>query len=197
MAYTIAQAPTLGVPDLSGVYVASALGAPGVGGLPSIPTEVQPGQIVSAYGYSATAEGGAEFILLAVPTSTTVTAGLLYRWNATNHSIVVVPTAVSSSALSGAPVAVAINAVASNATSLQYTWFQIQGRCSVLKNSTLSQMVPDRAVYVSGTTAGRVRGTASIFRTILGMRTANLATVLSTTSTLLVYLHRPVIGPGV
>jgi len=195
----------LGSIDLSTVVTAGTLGAPftssTVNPLPSVPIEQMLGQIVGAYNPSATTStenGWAEFIFLAVPTSTTVTPNLVYRWNPATFQIVVVPTAVTSSALSGSPIAVAINTVASNTTSIQYTWFQVTGRCQVLRSISGTQNVqPDKALYVSNVTAGRVRGTASIFRTIIGMRSANLATVATATSTLAAYLYRPSVGPGV
>lgn len=195
----------LGSVDLSQVITAGALGAPYTSStsspLPSVPMEQMLGQIVGAYSpnpATSTENGWAEFVWLAVPTSTAITPNLMYRWNAATFQVVIVPTAVSSSALSGAPVAVAVNTVASNATSVQYTWFQVTGRCQVLKSISGTQnLQPDKPLYVSGVTAGRVRGTASIFRTLIGMRSANLATVATATSTVAAYLWRPSIGPGV
>lgn len=201
----IANTWLLGSVDLTQVITAGALGAPytssTVNPLPSVPIEQMLGQIIGAYSPNATTStenGWAEFIYLAVPTSTAITPNLVYRWNAATFRVVIVPTAVSSSALSGAPVAVAVNTVASNATSVQYTWFQVTGRCQVLRSiSGTANVQPDVPLYVSNVTAGRVRGTASIFRTIIGMRSANLATVATATSTLAAYVSRPNIGPGV
>ncbi len=195
----------LGSVDLNQVITAGALGAPYTSStsspLPSVPVEQMLGQIVGAYSpnpVTSTENGWAEFIWLAVPTSTAITPGLMYRFNYATFQAIVVPTAVSGSALSGAPVALAVTTVASNATAIQYCWFQVTGRCQVLKSiSGTTNLQPDKALYVSGITAGRIRGTASIFRTIIGMRSANLATVATATSTVAAYLYRPTIGPGV
>lgn len=201
----IANSNLIGSVDLTQVITAGNLGSPFTSStsnpLPSVPMEQMLGQTIGAYSPNPTtsAENGyAEFIWLAVPTSTAVTPNLVYRYNAATFKIVVVPTAVSASALSGAPVCVAVNTVASNATSVQYTWFQIYGRSTVLRTPLISTNVqPDVALYVSAATAGRVRTTASIFRTIIGIRSANLATIASTVSILPVFLNRPNIGPGV
>lgn len=204
MAYTISTGRGIGIQDLSSVYTAGNLGDPTTAGgqsgttvLPSAILEGKLGEIVSATDPSAvtaTTNGGAEFIFLAVPTSTTITAGLMYRWNAATYRVIVVPTSVASQALSGAPCALAVNAVTSNANSVQFTWFQIQGRGSVLK--TAVTWSPDTAMYISGT-AGRVTNVASAFKNYIGMRSANAATVTSTTSSVLVYLNRPNIAPGI
>ena len=123
----------LGSIDLTSVVTAGALGAPfSTTTLPSVTIEQQLGQIVGAWAdnslTSGFESGWAEFIFLAVPTSTTITAGLFYSFDASTYGVIVVPTAVSSQAVSGFPVAVAYNAVTSNATSIQYTWFQVTGR---------------------------------------------------------------------
>ncbi len=195
----------IGSVDLNQVITAGGVGAPYTSStsspLPSVPVEQMLGQIVGAYSpnpTTSTENGWAEFIWLAVPTSTAITPNLLYRFNAATFRVIVVPTSVSSSALSGCPIAVAVNTVSSNTSSLQYTWFQVTGRCQVLKSISGTQnLQPDLPLYVSGVTAGRVRGTASIFRTIIGMRSANLATVATATSTVAAYLYRPTIGSGV
>lgn len=188
------SANVLGVADLSGVYTAGGLGAPGITPLPSVVIEQQLGQEVTGVSYDATYGGSATFIFLAVPTSTTVTQGLVYKWNGSDYTIAVVATAVAAAAQSGLPVAVALNTVASNATSIQYTWFLVQGRGAVLKTATINAQ-PNVPLFVSGATAGRVRTTASIFRVYIGMRSANGAT--ATGSIMPVYVNFPSIGPGV
>jgi hypothetical protein len=191
MTYAVSQGRAIGIPDLNAVY--TTLGVPGVGNLPSVTTEAQPGEIVTAWDKSL---GSGEFILLEVPTSTTVTPGLLYTWKG-DYSIAVVATSVASAAASGLPIALAINTVSSNASSVQWTWFQIQGKGTVLTSLTGTvRKQPNVPLFVSNVTAGRVRTTASIFRTIIGIRSANTVTVASTVSTLAVYLNRPSIGPG-
>lgn len=197
----IVTTPQIGVAGLNAVYTAAALGYPWVSAtvnpLPSAAIEQMFGQIVSAQdSSSSTAGGGGEFIFLRVPTSTAITAGLFYGWTGA-YDATVLAASVASQASSGKPIALAINTVASNASSLQGTWFQVQGRGTALKSSATSNVQPNVSLYVSSVTAGRVRTTASVFRTIIGLRSANQATVASTTSTLIVYLDRPKVGPGI
>ena len=188
------SANIIGVADVSSVYTAGLPGAPFSSTiLPATVIEQQLGSIVTGQSNDATYGGMASFIFLAVPTSTTVTQGLVYNYGS-NFTIVVQPTAVSSAAQSGFPIAVALNTVASNTTSVQYTWFQVQGRGAALKNVAITAQ-PSPPIFVSGATAGRVRTTASIFRTYIGMRGANLAT--ATGSILPVMLQFPSVGPGV
>ena len=166
--------------------------------LPSSTVENQLGEIVPAYDTSTTAQGATgqggygEFIWLAVPTSTAVTAGLLYYWTPSDYKVVIVPASVSTT-VSGTPIAVAVNAVTSDATNVQYTWFQVTGRCTALK--TAVQVLPNVPLYVSAT-AGRVKVLLSTFRSILGARSANATTITSTTSTVAIYVSRPVIQPS-
>lgn len=192
----------LGSVDLNSVYTAGLVGAPfSTTTLPSVTIEQQLGQITGAWAAnsltSAVQSGWAEFIFLAIPTSTTVTAGLFYSWDASTYGIIVVPTATASHAVSGFPVAVAINAVSSNASSIQYTWFQVTGRCSTFRAPTAGNFNIHLPLFVSGTTAGHIQSTASVFKAIIGARSANLATVVSGTSALWVYLNRPSITSGI
>ena len=183
MAYVITT-PQLGDIDLSAVY--TTLGVPGIGNLPSVPTMTQLGQIVSAWDPVL---GYAEFILLQIPTSTAVPVGTLTTWNVVStgkfyYSYVINPTTAST----GAPVAVAINAVSSNASSVQYTWFQVRGYTSILKTNVKG--LPNNAVALSGT-AGRVLFVQSTGKTIVGARTANTTTITTTTSLVPVILAVP------
>jgi hypothetical protein len=182
----------IGVADVSGVYVAGTIGAPGITPLPSAVIEQQLGQIVTGLSYDSTYGGSASFIFLAVPTSTAVTQGLAYKWKG-DYTIEVVPTAVTTSQSSGSPVAIALNSVTSNATSIQYTWFAVQGRIAALKTATINTQ-PSVPLFVSNATAGRVRTTSSAFRAFIGMRSANTAT--ATGSILPVYLNFPNITSG-
>jgi hypothetical protein len=190
----------LGSLDLSQVVTAGLVGVPWNGTsnvLPSVTVEQQLGQIVTAYDTSANADtagagGFGEFIFLAVPTSTAITIGLLYSWTPSDYKVVIVSGTVSIS--SGFPIACAVNAVTSNSTSVQYTWFQVGGRCKVLK--TAVAVSPNVSLYASAT-AGRVKVLASAFRAIIGARSANAASVTSTTSTVAMYLNgRPCITAG-
>lgn len=183
----------IGVADVAAVYTAGNIGAPGLTVLPSVVIEQNIGSIVTAQSFDTNFGGFAKLIFLAVPTSTTVTQGLSYTYKG-DYSIVVVPTAVSSAAVSGLPVCWALNTVASNATSIQYTWFFVQGRCASLKTATIS-VQPSVPLFISGATAGRVRATASIFRCFIGVRSAN--TVTASGSILPIVLEFPSCGPGV
>lgn len=183
----------IGVSDIAGVYVAGTIGAPGITPLPSAVIQQQLAEIVKGISYDTTYGGTAQFIFLAVPTSTAVTQGLAYTYNGSG-SIVVQATSVASAAQSGLPVVWAINSVTSNATSIQYTWFFVQGKGAALKAATIAAQ-PSVPLFVSGATAGRVRTTASIFRTYVGVRSAN--TVTASGSVLPIYINFPSIGPGV
>lgn len=184
----------IGVADLNTVYTQGQLGYPWVSStvnpLPAVPIEQMFGQIVEAQGPSVTLEGGGEFIFLRVPASTTITAGLMYSWGdaASGYDVTALPTSSGTTTTSGAPIAVAINAVTSS-TSVQATWFQIQGRCTVLKDAV--KMAPGAPVYFSKSAAGRVRVIGSAFYGIIGMRSATASTITTTTSSALMYLHRP------
>lgn len=182
MAYVITS-PQLGDVDLSSIY--TTLGVPGIANLPSVPTWTQLGQVVQAYDPVL---GYGEFILLQVPKSTAVPAGTLATWNVVTgplyYSYVINPTTAST----GAPVAVAINAVTSNANAIQYTWFQVRGNVNVLKTNVKG--LPNNAIALSGT-AGRVLFVQSTGKTILGARTANTTTITTTTSLVPVVLGVP------
>lgn len=184
MAYANADIK-IGIPDVTAVAAAGALGAPWTGttnDLPSVVTASQLGQTIDAW--DATTYGWGKFILLAVPTSTTITVGLLYQWDK-NYNVVLVP-AGSTSKNTGVAVAVAYTAVTSSATLVQYAWFLIQGQVAVLK--TAVTVSPQSAVYISAT-AGRLKVLSSAGQQILGARTQNTATVTSTTSTINVYFN--------
>ena len=78
--------------------------------------------------------------------------------------------------------------LASDSTNVNYGWFQISGLATVLK--TAVAVSPDVVVYASGT-AGRIKVLTSAGGQITGMRSANVASVTSTTSTVTCYLNRP------
>ena len=199
MAYFVSQ-PLIGVAGLNAVYSTPAAGPSGVGypwtsstlnPLPSVPIEQMFGQIVQAQNPDPTVGGGGEFIFLRVPTSTTVTAGLLYSWgdSGSGYDVVLLPTSASTTTTSGIPIAVAINAVTSSSTLTQATWFQVLGRCTVLKDAV--KMAPGAPVYFSKAAGGRVRVIGSAFYGIIGMRSATLTTITTTTSSALMYVNRP------
>lgn len=156
--------------------------APGVSNLPSVVLEAQLGEIRTGYD---TTLGYGEFIYLKVPTTTAFSAGNLVTWT-NNYTAALLPVlATSKNTLS--PVAVCPVAV-SSLTPVQYGWFQIQGAQNILK--TAVTVNPNVTVFASAT-AGRVKVLTSAGGQIVGIRTMNVATVTSTTSTVLVYLSRP------
>lgn len=205
MAYQ-SVAPLAGIAGLNAVYSTTAAGPTGLGypwtsstlnPLPSVPIEQLFGKIVAAESSDSTVGGGGEFIFLRVPLNTTITAGLFYTWgdSGSGYDVTALPTSFSTTTTSGAPLAVAINAVTSSATLVQATWFQIQGRCTVLKDAV--KMAPGAPVYMSKSAAGRVKVVGSAFVGIIGARSATLTTITTTTSSALLYLHRPVLTAGI
>lgn len=179
MAYQF-NSPTLGAPDITTLTKI----APGLTNLPSNVLEPQLGEI--RQGWDKTL-GYAEFIYLKIPTSTAITSGLLYQWTGTGYSVAVLPV-LATSKNTGHQVAAAVNTLASDSTNVWYGWFQISGLATVLK--TAVTVSPDSVVYASAT-SGRVKVLTSAGGQITGMRTANLTTVTSTTSTVTCYLNRP------
>lgn len=122
--------------------------------------------------------GEGEFILLVGVASTVV--GSLVSYNATTYQ-----TALSANTANLAgPVAVAMSAC----TAGLFGWYQIGG-LAVIKKTAVA-VSPQVAVYQSATT-GRVMATAASGKQILGARAANLASVTSTTSTVIVSINRP------
>ncbi len=122
--------------------------------------------------------GEGEFIYLLGVGSTV--AGSVVTYNTSTWQTTLSPT----TGANGAPIAVALSA---NVAS-QYGWYQISGVATVKK--TAVKINPDVKLYVSGT-AGRLYATASAGKLVQGAKSANLATVVSATSTVLVMLDRP------
>lgn len=178
MAYAFSS-NVLGCPNTTG-YTTTA---PGNAGLPTSPLEPQLGEIRS--GWDSTL-GWAEFIYLKVPTSTAITAGLLYQWTGT-YTVAVLPV-LATSKNTGHQVALAVASLTSDSTNVNYGWFQISGLGTVYKTAVAA--TPDAKVYASAT-AGRIKLLTSAGGEIVGMRIAATATVTSTTSTVTVYLSRP------
>lgn len=177
MTYTF-NSNTLGCPDVTIVTTI----APGVANLPSNVLEPQLGEIRTAWD---TSNGFGEFIYLKIPASTTLALGNLVQWTA-GYAVAILPI-LSTSKNTGHQVAVCPVAITSS-TSVQYGWFQIEGQCPVLK--TAVTVSPDSVVYASATT-GRLKVLTSAGGQITGLRTANAATITSTTSTVLCYMNRP------
>lgn len=182
MTFTLST-PRIGIVDVTDVTTR----VPGVSGLPTGSLEPFLGEI--ATGYDNSTATGAEFIYLRIPVSTAIAANLLVQWTATStgqYTVATLPV-LATSKNTGVSVAVNVNTISSN-TSVQYAWFQIQGLATVLK--TAVTVTPNIVVYASAT-AGRVKVLTSAGGQITKMRTANAATVTSTTSTITVYMDRP------
>jgi hypothetical protein len=123
--------------------------------------------------------GEGEFIYLLGVGSTEV--GDVCRWNATTHQTT---RATETDGATGVPVGIAMSA---NVAS-QYGWYQISG-LAVVKKITVA-VNPGVAIYMTST-AGRVTSTLSTGDQVVGARTANLTTIVTTTSTVVVALNRP------
>lgn len=122
--------------------------------------------------------GVGEFIYLLGKSSTVV--GSVVTYSPSTYQTTLVP----NTANLAQPVAVAMSA---NITG-QYGYYQISGVAVVKK--TAVAVSPNVAMHISAT-AGRLMPTAASGKQILGARSANVASVTSTTSTVLVSLSRP------
>lgn len=124
--------------------------------------------------------GEGEFIYLLGVASTEVGDTVLY--NATTYQTARMT--VSNGKNKGAPVAVAMSA---NVAS-QYGWYQVRGN-AVMKKTGVA-VTPQVPVFISATT-GRIKVLASAGQQILGAQSANLTTVVTTTSTVVVTINHP------
>lgn len=122
--------------------------------------------------------GEGEFIYLLGVASTE--AGSLVKYNATTFQTVL----VTATAVQACPVAVSMSA---NVAS-QYGWYQIAGNAVIKKTGVA--VTPQVTLFISAT-AGRVKVAASAGLQIVGARSANLTTVVTTTSTVVVTINRP------
>jgi hypothetical protein len=122
--------------------------------------------------------GEGEFIMLVGVASTVV--GSLVTYNTTTYQTALSP----NTANLAQPVAVAMSANLAGT----FGWYQIEGLAVVKKTAVAVNVgVP---VYQSATT-GRVMPTAASGKQLLGARSANLATVASGVSTIIVSINRP------
>lgn len=124
--------------------------------------------------------GEGEFIYLLGIGSTVV--GSLVKYNATTYQTALL--SVTNGKNKGVPVAVAMSAN----VAAQYGWYQISGN-AVIKKTTVA-VTPQVPIFISGTD-GRMKVVASAGQQILGAQTANLTTVVTTTSTVVVTISRP------
>lgn len=124
--------------------------------------------------------GEGEFVYLLGVANTVV--GSLVKYNATTYQTALV--SVANGKNKGVPVAVAMSA---NVAS-QYGWYQIKGNAVIKKTGVA--VTPQVPVFISATD-GRIKVLASAGQQILGAQTANLTTVVTTTSTVVVTIDRP------
>lgn len=134
------------------------------------------GEIIKAHNATY---GMGEFIYLLGVASTVV--GSLVTYNASTYQ-----TALASDADAETAASVAV-AMSANVAS-QYGWYQIGGIAVIKKTAVV--MAPQVPVYLSGT-AGRIKALKSEGLAIVGAATANLTSVTTTTSTVLVTINRP------
>ena len=133
------------------------------------------GQVVRAFDPTY---GEGEFIMLVGVASTVV--GSLVTYNTTTYQTALSP----NTANQATPVAVAM---AANTAGL-FGWYQIGGLAVIKKTAVATNA--QVAVYQSAT-VGRIMATAASGKQLLGARSANLATVASTVSTVIVSINRP------
>ena len=122
--------------------------------------------------------GEGEFIYLLGVANTVV--GSLVKYNATTWQTAL----VTNTAVQAVPVAWAMSANVAG----QYGWYQISGNAVAKK--TAVAVSPQVTLFLSAT-AGRVKVLASAGLQVVGARSANLASVTTTTSTVVVTISRP------
>jgi hypothetical protein len=126
--------------------------------------------------------GEGEFIRLVGVASTVV--GSLVKYNATTHQTAL--TTVTNGKNKAVPVAVAMSAN----TAGKHGWYQISGN-AVIKKTTVVALPQVPIFLAADATPGRFKVLASAGQQILGAQTANLTTVVTTTSTVVVTINRP------
>lgn len=124
--------------------------------------------------------GEGEFIRLVGVASTVVGSMVIY--NATTYQTALITTTNGKN--KGVPVAVAMSACVAS----EHGWYQIGGN-AVIKKTTVA-VTPQVPIFISAT-AGRIKVLASAGQQILGAQSANLTTIVSTTSTVVVFIDRP------
>ncbi len=124
--------------------------------------------------------GEGEFIYLLGVGSTVV--GSIVKWNRTTYQTALL--SVTNGKNKGVPVGIAMSANVASA----YGWYQIAGH-AVVKKTTVA-VTPQVPIFISATD-GRIKVLASAGQQILAAQTANLTTVVTTTSTVVVTINRP------
>ena len=149
--------------------------ANGTSAIPTPPATL--GQVVRAFDPTY---GEGEFILLVGVASTVV--GSLVTYNTTTYQTALSP----NTANLAQPVAVAMSAN----LAASFGWYQIGGLAVVKKSAAKVDPAATRRMYQSATT-GRLMQTSAAGKNILGLASANLTTVTSTTSTVVCSINRP------
>ena len=147
--------------------------ANGTSAIPTPPATL--GQVVRAFDPTY---GEGEFILLVGVASTVV--GSLVTYNTTTYQTALSP----NTANLAQPVAVAMSAN----LAASFGWYQIGGLAVIKKTAVATNA--GVSVFQSAT-AGRIMATAASGKAILGAKSANLATVASGVSTVIVSINRP------
>ena len=176
MAYTFAenQSGLLQIANIdTGVTSPSGVSSGSTSVIPTPPNVL--GKIVRA---DDPTYGEGEFILLVGVASTVV--GSVVTYNATTYQ-----TALSvNTAVQACPVAVAMSANLAGT----FGWYQIAGNAVIKK--TAVAVTPQVTVFLSAT-AGRIKVLASAGLQVVAARSANLATIAATVSTVTVTINRP------
>ena len=147
--------------------------ANGTSAIPTPPATL--GQVVRAFDPTY---GEGEFIMLVGVASTVI--GSLVTYNTTTYQTALSP----NTANLAQPVAVAMSAT----PAASFGWYQIGG-LAVIKKTAVA--VNAGVSVFQSATAGRIMATAASGKAILGAKSANLATVASTVSTVIVSINRP------
>ena len=124
--------------------------------------------------------GEGDFIYLLGVASTEV--GSVVIFNATTFQTALIT--VANGKNKGLPVGVAMSAN----VAAQYGWYQIRGN-AVFKKTGVA-VTPQVPIFISAT-SGRIKVLASAGQQILGAQTANLTTIVTTTSTVVVTINAP------
>lgn len=175
MTYSFIEARA-GLPSMTGHDIPVTIETVGSTVLTKVPVPL--GTIVRAVDETY---GGGEFIRL-LGVGSTVT-GSLVTYNPSTWQTALLT--VTNGKNKGVPVAVSMSACVAN----EHGWYQIAG-LAVIKKTTVA-VTPGVPIYISGT-SGRFKVLASAGQQILGAQTANLTTVVTTTSTVVVQINRPV-----
>lgn len=176
MAYTFAEAQTglLQIASIdTGVTSPSSVSSGSTSVIPTPPNVL--GKICRA---DDPTYGEGEFILLLGVAGTEV--GSVVKYNATTYQTVL----ITATAVQDVPVAVAMSANLAGT----FGWYQIAGNAVIKK--TAVAVTPQVTLFISAT-SGRVKVLASAGLQIVAARSANLATIAATVSTVTVTINRP------